>query len=62
MKNNDIITDMELHQKMDRRSQILNSINDTEKALSSEIGEATREYLASYLIELKEELKKLGNN
>ncbi len=56
----DILTD--IHQKKDRRSQILSSIKDTEKALSCEIGEETRDYLENYLQELRDELRALGLN
>lgn len=58
----DIVTAMELHQKKDRRSQILSSIKDTEEALQGNIGEDTRNYLENYLQELKKELKELGLN
>lgn len=58
----DIVTDMALHQKMDRRSQILKSIQDTEKALTGNIGEDTRNYLSGYLQELQRELEELGLN
>ncbi len=58
----DIVTQMELHQKMSRREQILSSIRDTEQALSGDIGEETRVYLENYLQELQEELRQLGMN
>ncbi len=58
----DIVTDMALHQKMDRRSQILKSIQDTEQALSGDVGEETENYLTAYLQELREELRALGMN
>ena len=58
----DIVTQMELHQKMSRREQILSSIQDTEKALTTKVEEETENYLTNYLQELRSELKQLGLN
>ena len=57
-----ILNDMAIHQKKDRRSQILSSIQDTEQALTGNIGEDTRNYLSGYLQELQRELEELGLN
>ena len=57
-----ILNDMAIHQKKDRRSQILSSIQDTEQALSGDVGEETENYLTAYLQELQRELEELGLN
>ncbi len=61
-QSNDIVTDMKIHQKKGRREQILSSIRDSKKALEGNIGPETREYLEGYILELEEELKKIGMN
>jgi hypothetical protein len=57
-----IYEEIAIHKSMDRRSQILNSLKDTRKALEAEIDETTRVYLQSYRDELERELKQLGLN
>lgn len=58
----DIVNEIGTFQAMDRRSQIITSIKDTEKSLSGTIGAETRDYLNSYLDDLKNELKEMGDN
>jgi len=59
---NNIVDEMELFQKQDRRTQIKTSLKDTRKALEGELGEVTRNYLEKYVEELDNELRQLGDN
>lgn len=59
---NNIVDEMELWQKQDRRTQIKTSLKDTRKALEGELREVTRDYLNKYVEDLENELKQLGDN
>lgn len=53
---------LSIHKAKGRREQIISSMADTVKALQGSLGDDTRKYLEIYMLELEDELTRLGLN